>query len=247
MFLEILARMLLASPPAATLHVATPTATAPAAMTANEAVDKVQAFYAKINSVTAQFKQTVTNTTYGKSTDNQGMVWISKPGKMRWDYLTKKGDKVDLKKSFISNGNYLYVVEHDNKQVMKKSLKEDLMPVAVSFLTGKGDLKVEFTAELDKSGKYGGPGDIVLMLTPKAPSATYKNLVLVVAPTDFHVSQSIIIASSEEVNHFRFFAPDFEKPVDAAWFEFNEKSDKVKNYRIIDGDKMAGSGSAAKK
>ena len=47
-----------------------------------------------------------------------------KPGKMRWDYLEKKKDKVEVKKSFISNGTYLYVVEHDNKQVVKKNLAE---------------------------------------------------------------------------------------------------------------------------
>jgi outer membrane lipoprotein-sorting protein len=161
-------------------------------------------------------------------------VWIMKPGKMRWDYLEKKKGLVEVKKSFISNGTYLYVVEHDNKQVVKKNLERDLMPVAVSFLYGKGDLKAEFNPELDKSGKYGEKGDLVLKLTPKQPSAQYKNLYLVVSPGDFHVSQSVIIDSSNNVNHFRFFAPDFEKPIKDTYFEFDERS--VKSYRVIDAD-----------
>ncbi len=65
---------------------------------------------------------------------------IAKPGKMRWDYREKRKDAVVVKKSFISNGQTLYDVEHDNKQVIKKNLSQDLMPVAVSFLYGKGDL-----------------------------------------------------------------------------------------------------------
>ena len=173
---------------------------------------------------------------YGTDKTSDGTVWLMKPGKMRWDYLEKRKGGVEVKKSFISNGTYLYVVEHDNKQVVKKNLQQDLMPVAVSFLYGKGDLKAEFNAELDKTGKYGEKDDIVLRLTPKQPSAQYKNLYLVVSPKDFHVSQSVIVDSSSNVNHFRFFAPDFEKPIKETLFEFDERS--VKNYRIIDADQQ---------
>ena len=256
MFLEVLTRIALGSHP--TAHVAAsiplmaaPVATAAAsAITASDAVDRVQTFYATIKQVTASFRQAVTNDTFGSTKTSDGTVWIQKPGKMRWDYLEKRKDKVEVKKSFISNGSYLYVVEHDNKQVTKKNLQQDLMPVAVTFLYGKGDLKAEFTSELDKSGKYGGKDEVVLKLTPKQPSAQYKNLILVVNPVDFHVTQSIIIDSSNNVNHFRFFTPDFEKPIKDSWFEFSETS--VKNYRIIDADQAGGGsgsglGSAAKK
>lgn len=209
--------------------------------TAPEIVDRVQQFYAGIKQVTAQFRQAVTNNTFGSTKTSDGTLWIMKPGKMRWDYLDKKKDPgnpgkeiVEVRKSFISNGSFLYVVEHDNKQVVKKNLQQDLMPVAVSFLYGKGDLRAEFNAELDKTGKYGEKDDLVLRLTPKQPSAQYKNLYLVVSPKDFHVSQSVIVDSSSNVNHFRFFAPDFEKPIKDSYFEFDERS--VKNYRVIDAD-----------
>lgn len=213
---------------------ATPTGTAAAPAAATQVVDRVQQFYAGIKQVTASFRQAVTNDTFGTTKTSDGTVWIMKPGKMRWDYLEKKKDSVEVKKSFISNGTYVYVVEHDNKQVVKKSLQQDLMPVAVSFLYGKGDLKAEFNAELDKTGKYGEKDDIVLRLSPKQPSAQYKNLFLVVSPKDFHVSQSVIVDSSNNVNHFRFYAPDFEKPIKDSYFEFDERS--VKNYRVIDAD-----------
>jgi outer membrane lipoprotein carrier protein len=216
-----------------------PLLAAPAApSTATEVVDRVQQFYAGIKQVTALFRQSVTNDVFGSTKTSDGKVWIMKPGKMRWDYVEKKkvGSDVEVKvkKSFISNGSYLYVVEHDNKQVLKKSLERDLMPVAVSFLYGKGDLKAEFNAELDKTGKYGEKDDVVLRLTPKQPSAQYKNLYLVVSPKDFHVSQSVIVDSSNNVNHFRFFSPDFEAPIKDSSFEFDERS--VKNYRVTDAD-----------
>lgn len=239
--------------PVRTPHVVTsvPILMAPGAtaLKADEVVDQVQKFYASINQVTAQFRQEVTYNTFGSTKQSDGKLWIQKPGKMRWDYYDKKKDKVEVKKSFISNGSYLYMVEHDNKQVTKKNLASDLMPVAVSFLYGKGDLKAEFSAEIDPTSKYGGKGEIVLKLTPKKPSAQYKNLMLVVSPTDYHVTQSVIIDSSSNVNHFRFFAPDFKAPIKPGSFEFDERS--VKNYRMVDADQIqqdgAGAGSAAAK
>jgi outer membrane lipoprotein carrier protein len=209
--------------------------TAPAKLSANEVVDQVQKFYSGIEHVTAQFQQSVHISTFGSDKTSSGQVWIEKPGKMRWDYLEKKGADVVAKKSFISNGTTLYVVEHDNKQVVKKNLQQDLMPVAVTFLYGKGDLKGEFNAALDTASSYGGKGDYVLKLTPKKPSAQYKTLYLVADPTQFRVKESVIIDASNNVNHFQFYAPDFQKPIDAKkTFEFDEKS--VPNYRIVDGD-----------
>ncbi len=225
---------------------AVPLAGAPGAIDNTKAsvvLDQVQKFYAGIKHVTAQFRQSVTNDMLGSTKASDGTVWIMKPGKMRWDYLEKKKDRVEVTKSFISNGTNLYVVEHDNMQVIKKNLQQDMMPVAVSFLYGKGDLKSEFNAELDGSGKYGGKGELVLKLTPKKPSAQYKNLFLAVSPTDYHVTQSVIVDSSNNVNHFRFFAPDFAKAIKESWFEFDERS--VKNYRIVDADSQGNRGAPA--
>jgi outer membrane lipoprotein-sorting protein len=206
-----------------------------AAPTADEVVGKVQAFYATINHLSAKFRQEFTNATFGDTKISDGSLWIMKPGKMRWDYYSKaRKGQVKVEKSFISNGSYLYVVEHQNKQVIKKNLQKDLTPVAISFLYGKGDLKTDFNAVLDTTTKYGGKGDLVLKLTPKTPSAQYKNLYLVVDSGDHRVKQSIIIDSGNNVNHFRFFEPDFVKPVKDGWFVFDEKS--VKNYRIVDAD-----------
>jgi outer membrane lipoprotein-sorting protein len=207
-------------------------ATAP---TAGELLASVQKFYAGVKQVTAKFRQEVTNAAFNDTKTSDGMVWIAKPGKMRWDYYGKKQHgKVSVKKSFISNGSYLYVVEHDNKQVFKKNLQNDLMPVAISFLYGKGDLAAEFDPAIDSSGTYGAKTDIVLKLTPKKQSAQYKLLYLVIDPTGYRVKESIIIDSSSNVNHFRFYEPDFEKALTDDRFQFNEKS--VKNYRIRDAD-----------
>jgi outer membrane lipoprotein carrier protein len=222
---------------------APPPVTAPAGkLAAADVVNNVQKFYSNIKQVTAQFQQTVHISTFGTDKTSEGSVWIEKPGKMRWDYLEQKGGTTTVKKSFISNGTSLYVVEHDNKQVVTKNLQQDLLPVAVTFLYGKGDLKSEFNAALDEKSSYGAKGDYVLKLTPKHPSAQYKALYLVADPTQFRVKESVIVDASNNVNHFQFYKPDFEKPVKDSWFEFNKAS--VPNYRIVDGDAPQKQGAA---
>jgi outer membrane lipoprotein carrier protein len=210
-------------------------ATAPSA---SEILAGVQKFYAGITDVNAKFRQEVVNATFGRSDKSDGVLWISKPGKMRWDYYGKKQkDKpVTVAKHFISNGSYLYVVDRENKQVIKKDLQKNLLPTAITFLYGKGDLAADFTPEIDKTNTYGAKTDYVLKLTPKQSSAQYKFLYLVVDPSNSRVKESIIIDQAGNKNHFTFYEPNFKATVKDQWFEFNEKSPDVKNYRIVDGD-----------
>jgi outer membrane lipoprotein-sorting protein len=226
--------------------VATPAAVAATPATASDAVGKIQAFYASISHVAAKFRQSVTNNTFGDTKTSDGAVYIQKPGKMRWDYFAKKrkDEKAKTKKSFISNGTFLYVVEHDNKQVIKKNLAQDLMPVAVSFLYGKGDLRTDFNAELDTSSKYDdAKTNVVLKLTPKQPSAQYKALYLVAAVDNYRVQQSIVVDAIGNVNQFQFFEPDFEKAVSGNLFELDKAS--VDSYRMVDADAQGKDGKGA--
>jgi outer membrane lipoprotein carrier protein len=166
-------------------------------LTADGVVTKVQGFYTNIQKLSADFRQEYTNTTVGRGSKSDGRLYISKPGKMRWDYTSPD------KKYFISDGTTLWVYEESLKQAMKQDLKDMLLPVAITFLYGQGDLKKDFSAELDP-GKYGAKTDLVVKLTPRSPSAQYKNLWLVVDPTDFRVKESIILEATNNVNRFTF-------------------------------------------
>jgi outer membrane lipoprotein carrier protein len=209
-----------------------------AAPTAAEILAGVQKFYGGISGVNAKFRQEVVNSTFGRSEISDGYVRIQKPGKMRWEYYEKKkaGKPRVISKDFISNGKYLYVVDRDNKQVIKKDLQKNLLPTAITFLYGKGDLAADFTPEIDKTGTFGDKGAHVLKLTPKSPSAQYKFLYLVVDPTTFRVKESIIIDAAGNKNHFRFYEPNFNASEKESTFELDDKAPALKNFRIVDGD-----------
>ncbi len=176
------------------LHLAPTTATQP---TADQVVEKVQTYYAGVQQIQADFRQIYDNTLVGKKSTSDGKVYIKKPGKMRWDYT--KPDK----KYFISDGTTLWVYEEANKQAFKQDLKDQVLPVAITFLYGQGDLAKDFDASMD-AGTYGGKNDWTVKLKPKQPSGQYKYLWLVVDPADGHVKESVILEVGGNINHFKF-------------------------------------------
>jgi outer membrane lipoprotein-sorting protein len=131
----------------------------------------------------------------------------------------------------MSDGKMIWAVDINGKWYYKQNLAQSTLPVAVTFLTGKGDLGKEFDSKLLTGTKHGGPNDKVLELTPKKPSAQFKTLVLVVDPANYRVKKSIVTTATGDTNEFAFFEPDLAKAVADTWFVFNPKA--VKGFREI--------------
>ncbi len=204
-------------------------------VTSAQVVAEVQKFYKNTKQLSAKFRQVTKQKVIGRSEESNGRMYIQKPGMMRWDYseANKKSKKTVVTKSFISDGKVLWAVFMKDKQYYKKDIKKDLLPVAVTFLYGQGDLSSDFSSALDTSSKYGAKGDLVLKMTPNKPSAQYKTLWLVVDPSNYRVKQSIVENSAGDTNHFSFFEPDTKTALNAKkLFTFDEKAARAKGFRL---------------
>jgi len=215
------------SPTAGAIRMAPP---APTAGEADKIVKGVQEFYKTTDHLTAKFRQNVVNKTFGLPSMNDGKVYLKKPGKMRWDYFSKR-NKTEVTRSQMSDGKTIWAVDKNGKWYYRQSLDKSALPVAVTFLTGKGDLGKEFNARLLTGSKYGTASDKVLELTPKKPSAQFKTLVLVVDPSNFRVKKSIVTSATGDTNEFSFYEPDTAKAVDDKIFVFNPAA--AKGFREI--------------
>jgi outer membrane lipoprotein-sorting protein len=156
---------------------------------------------------------------------------VSKPTQFRWDYLEKVRGAVTVTRTYAYDGTTLWVVDHKNKQLLQNQTQGGALPAAVSFLTGGGNLATQFNVALNTSGQYGGSNATVLELTPKQPSAQYSKLFFVVDPTDWHISESVVVDSSGDTNDFNFYSPDLKSPVKATWFQVNPNS--VPTYKLV--------------
>lgn len=204
--------------------------------TAPQVLADVKKTYSTVTDLSASFEQTVVNATFGVTKTTDGQVWLRRPAKMRWDYNAppRKGTPRTTAKHFVSDGTMLYMIDRENQQLIKKKLDENMLPVAVTFLYGQGDVTKDFRAVLDTSKKYGKRGDYVLKLTPKTRSVQYKTLYFVVDPATSQVRESIIIDAADNANHFTFTNINTAPTMKDYYFVVDEKDPAFARYQFVD-------------
>ncbi len=180
----------------------------------------VQAFYDGTSDMQARFEQTYYNPTYGtKPTTTRGDLKLKKPGRMVWDYK----DKADA--DFYANGKNLWVVEHDTRQVVTKSVdKNSDVSAAMKFLFGGQQLTREFKvryAQKQRAEKYGDDKHHVLELKPKKRNPHYKGLALVVHATTGRVDAFVVYNTDGSSNYFKLSGIRTNKGIGDGVFEFD--------------------------
>lgn len=168
------------------------------ALSLGEVVARVQKHYDGTQSYQARFEQAQLNATFGRTTRSSGEVLFKKPGRMRWNYGSPEP------KTFVSNGDVLWLYEPQDKQAFKQDLKGSQLPAALAFLMGKGKLADEFHIEFAPKLSYGRPNDYRLSLKPKQEQSSYKAIYFIVDPERFHVRQTVLIDAQGNINDVTF-------------------------------------------
>jgi outer membrane lipoprotein carrier protein len=194
---EVLAPALVCALVSGALSADSPSAPA-GRMDVRAVVDRVQRRYDGAMDFRARFTQTLTSPAMARKTNSSGTVEFKKPGRMRWDYERPE------RSSYISDGGLLWLYEPDDRQAFKQDLKSSQLPAALAFLTGKGKLAAEFDIASAAGAPYGGPGDYVLALSPKAAEPQVKSIVFVVDPNTFDVRESVITDGQGNTNDLTF-------------------------------------------
>jgi outer membrane lipoprotein carrier protein len=162
-------------------------ASAAGAQELDQVVAGVEATYGRVSALRAEFTQVAHNRSLGQDIKAEGVVFLKKGGKMRWEYKSPSPQQI------VSDGATLWVYTPELNQVNRGSAPKALAGPAGSFLAGLGKVRDEFTARfLNPAAKVDQAGRYVLDLTPKAPTPLLARLVLAVDPTDFLVRQAVL-------------------------------------------------------
>lgn len=160
----------------------------------------VQSFYDGTGDLASDFKQTYVHPVYGTRTVTKGVLKIRKPGMMVWDY-EGEGDP-----DFYVDGEKMWVVEHDTRQVVSQSVGENSsLSGAMKFLFGGQKLIKEFKVRLASEAlvkRYGAAGHTVVELKPKEKNPHYKTILLVVDDKSGRVDAFVVRNQDNSINHF---------------------------------------------
>lgn len=162
-------------------------------------VKKVEARYKKTTDLTADFTQTTTVKGFTKPLESSGQVYIKRPGKLRWDYLTPT-----LEQIFVDNDRVqFYVPEH--KQVLTGQLSKMADSQApLQLLQGIGRLDEHYIVTSAPSGAKGGGGLPLLALAPLAGGPDQPKIVIEVDPASHFLRRVELHDVSGNVSNFVF-------------------------------------------
>ena len=185
-----------------------------ASPTVHETAERVDRHYNALSSLRTQFTEIYRGG--GISRTESGVMYLKKPGRMRWDYETPR------KKLFLTDGKTAWFYVPGERQARRTSIKSlDDFRSPLRYLLGHSKLEKEFhDLSVVSESADAAPEDVVLRGIPKGMEDRVQEIRLEIAPDG-----SIVRISIEELDgsltEFRFQHPEENVKLSDASFKFN--------------------------
>jgi outer membrane lipoprotein carrier protein len=169
----------------------------------------VEAHYNRAQSLKLDFTQTYTASRRPTQVE-RGVLFLRKPGKMRWDYAAPAG------KVFLSDGKNTFFYTPDNHRLEKSKLKEsEDLRAPLAFLLGKLNFWKDFRSFASRP-----EGDSIWVTAqPNSDQVAYSQVEFLVAP-DSSIHRVRITGQDRSVLDFTFANEIVNAPVTASMFAF---------------------------
>jgi len=167
-------------------------------MAALEVAQKLQNTYEKAANLAADFNQTTTTKFSSRVRQGSGTMVFSKPGRMRWDYLTPEYQVL------ISDGETISMYFEKSNQMIVSNAKDYLQSdVTYSFFAGSGNILKDFDVNepdsfMQKENSY------LIKMTPKSLHPHVSSLHVWVSQVTFLIMHMQIIDHFDTVTDLYF-------------------------------------------
>ena len=181
--------------------------------TAEELAARIQARYDTIRDFEADFVQSYQGGLLRTKTTEHGTVAIKRPGRMRWVYTKPE------RKEFVSNGQQVYSYVPRDKQVIVSPMPAGDQTTPALFLTGRGHLVRDFTAEFADVPEAGA-NTVGLKLVPKKEDPEVEWLLLAVDPASLQIRHLVALDRQGGRSSFTFTNLKENRNLSDKLFEF---------------------------
>lgn len=180
----------------------------------SEVLKGVESNYNRMKTMKAQFQQMVREG--GRAVrQEQGTLYLSKPGKMRWEYETPEP------KLFLTEASRLTLYLPAERRVMQTAVKEsDDLRAPLRFLLGRLQFDQEFQRfETSAQLKQLEPENVIFKTYPKRLAGRVEAMIFEITP-ERRIRRVIIQEPGGTETEFRFSGEQANAPIDAALFRF---------------------------
>ncbi len=179
----------------------------------HDIAERVDRHYNTLSSLRTEFTEIYRGG--GISRNESGVMYLKKPGRMRWDYETPQ------KKVFLTDGKTAWFYVPGEKQARRTAVKnlEDFKS-PLRYLLGHSKLEKEFhDLRVVTTGTGAAPGDVLLSGIPKGMEDRVQEVRLEIAP-DGSITRISIEELDGSYTEFRFQHPEQNVKISDASFRF---------------------------
>ena len=187
-------------------------------------IERVQQRYQKVSDLEARFVQRRLSRFGAVVVENRGQVFMSLPGKMRWEYE-------EPEQLFVTAGEEMYFYLPEDNQVQVFPAEEARVSrTPVMFLAGKGDLLRDFDIEETDWGSRLSPGNVQVRLLPRHHGASFTSLVLEIEPMNATIARLVKFDLLSNTIDYQFDEIHFDVGLAEGLFEFEIPPDAAVMY-----------------
>jgi len=153
--------------------------------------------YNHLQTLTADFTEIYQGA--GMERTESGMLWLKKPGKMRWEYRSPE------EKLFVDDGHNGWLYLPAEKQVRKSSMKKlDDVRSPLAFLLGKTKLEKELAGlSFAPDIQTWRQGDVILRGVPRGMEDTLRQVLLEITP-EHAIARILLYGTDGSITEYRF-------------------------------------------
>lgn len=133
---------------------------------AGQGLDALSKFLEGLESLQAGFTQSVLDTEQNRAGTYEGVLFLQRPGRFRWEYLSP------YKQSIIADGDDVWVVDEDLEQITKQSEEKALRGTPALLLIYDQPIDTHFEAV--EIGQHLGMAWVELI--PKDPEGQFERI-----------------------------------------------------------------------
>ena len=132
------------------------------------ATDNLNRFFQEFKTLRADFSQVVLDENLVPLEESAGRLWISRPGRFRWNYHPPFAQQI------VADGDRIWIYDIELEQATVRDQRRALERTPALLLAGQGDLTADYVIE-----DLGQQGSVVwISLQPKASEGSFAEVQL---------------------------------------------------------------------